>query len=611
MPDLTWDKTRIANGTGFAVGIALFIVFYGPFLVVPGAFGIVDHDYFLSWQLAVNDALRSGEVLHWFHHMCGGVPGLANPQSGALSPLNFLGLMSGPVAQFKIELVIHGLLCLIGFFYFCHLKKIPGWYGLFGFMIWIGNGFVATRVLHGQTTYYPLLLLPIFVALLYATDTGDQEKGWKISKPSPGVLIMGTLLFVFVLYQDGFHVFIYNYLFLGLLALGIAVHRRDGAPALALIIWTVIGVGLALPRLLPVFELLQHFPRQVPDKEFIGFIDAIRAFINPDLKGIYTNAFIARVDMHRLGYMAYVGAVPLLLSAYFFIFARDPDKYVWLIAMLLSFTLMLGHLSAWSPWALMHTLPVFDQIRAPFKFVSFLLLSLAFLAIIASHHMIARIQQHLTRHRKPAWLASGLAGILLALLVFDLSRAHQPLFLWGFSDHQPSFETIDHTQPFESLNLRPGVMFSGVANNLGMLNCYDPIQLNNSASVDTPLARIVSGSGRVEARLLPNRIVITSVITSKDARILINQNDHPDWFVERGIGALVRDTDLQAHGGLLQLSIPAGEAVTHLSFKPETFAYAVIFSLFFSGCLLFSAINLYLWRRLRRRLRRRIKAQAV
>ncbi len=549
------SNATLLNAASFTAGMVLFAIFYGPFLLIPGNFGIVDHDFFLAWQLAVNDALRHGELLHWFHHMCGGVPGLANPQSGALSPLNVFGLIMGPVAQFKIELVIHGALGLIGFLYFCHLKKIPAYYALFGFMIWAGNGLVATRVLHGQTTYYPLLVLPLFVALLFATN---KARAW----------LIGSLLFVFVLYEDGFHVFIYNYPLLGILALGMAYQRRDAAPVIALTLWAIIGIILALPRLLPTIELLQHFPRLVPNKEFIGVIDLLSVLVNGNLFEIYSATSEGQQDVHWVGYIAYVGFIPLILTAGFFLFARDKDWIPWLVAMLMSFALALGHLSDWAPWSILHQLPVAEQVRAPFKFVSFLLLSLAFLSILGAHGISQLLHKRFTGTSKSAWLAPTTATLLLIVLTADLNRAHQPLFVQAFNQYQESYQSIDRSNPFDAHDFNDHVMFSAVANNLGVINCYDPIKPRNEAKPDAPLAQVTVGSGHADASISPNKIHVNATIESDTgAKILINQNDHPNWIVTRGEGVLIRNPDI----GLLMLQLPKGASETQLTYQPEVF----------------------------------------
>src|SRR5215213_6288427 len=122
---------------------------------------------FLAWQLAVNDALAHAELLHWTHHFCGGMPGLAEPQSGALSPFNLLGLIVDPIVQMKINVFAHFAVCSAGFVLLTRRMGVPDWYGIAGFVIWAGNGMIAFRLLHGQETFYPLLYLPLMVALIW------------------------------------------------------------------------------------------------------------------------------------------------------------------------------------------------------------------------------------------------------------------------------------------------------------------------------------------------------------------------------------------------------------------------------------------------------------
>ena len=106
--------------------------------------------------------------------MCGGVLGIGNPQSGALSPFNVLGLFLNPVHQFKVELLLHILIMPIGFIMLTRSLKIPTPTALFGSVLWAGNGFLAFRLLHGQTTFFGLLLAPILLALMIE-EIGEIE----------------------------------------------------------------------------------------------------------------------------------------------------------------------------------------------------------------------------------------------------------------------------------------------------------------------------------------------------------------------------------------------------------------------------------------------------
>lgn len=584
IPQVKRDRAKLVSVASFFIGIAFFVVFYGSFLLIPGNFGIIDHDFFLAWQLAVNDALRHGELLHWFHQMCGGVPGLANPQSGALSPFNVIGLFTGPVSQFKIELLILGALGLSGFLYFCQLRRIPPYYALFGFFIWAGNGLVATRILHGQTTYYPLLVLPLFVALLFRTVTPDEREDhhWRIMGQSPGTLLAGTLLCTLVLYLDGFHVFIYNYPLLGILALGLAYQHRNLTPVIAMVLWAGAGVVLSLPRLLPTLELLQHFPREVPIKEFIDVGGLISALIQGDLREIYFRTSEGMTDVHWVGYIAYVGVLPLILTACFFLLARDKAKASWLIAMLFSFAISLGHVSDWAPWSILHALPIAEQVRAPFKFISFFLLGIAFLSILGAHSINQSLTSQLQRYGKPTVLAMTTVLLLLFVLAVDLNRAHQPLFRDAFNQHQESHQTIDRSKPLASHDLEQHVMFTGVANNLGIINCYDPISPRNEALPNVPLARIIEGTGQVQADTRPNEIsVIATIASDAGADILINQNDHPYWTVLEGRGQLIRDPEV----GLLVINVPKGHSVTQLRYRSGSFYASLKLTAILAGAL--------------------------
>jgi hypothetical protein len=235
--------------------------------------GSLDHDFFLAWQLLINDSLKKGQLLHWAHHFCGGIPGLANPQSGALSPYNLLGLYFGPVLQMKINLLIHFVICGCGFIFLCKRMKVSPYLGILGFLVWTGNGFVLFRILHGQQTFYPLLYLPLLFAFFWPYIDKVSVKNIQIRD-----IAGGSLLLIFMILEDGFQVLIYTYILLACISI-YSIYKTKTLGSLVLIsYWGIISVGLCLFRLLPVVELLSELPRTVQDRDFMTVAMIHRAF---------------------------------------------------------------------------------------------------------------------------------------------------------------------------------------------------------------------------------------------------------------------------------------------------------------------------------------------
>ena len=86
-------KINIYRGFEFLIiqmlmlGPILFIAsIYWHYFIPLNNIGLwMDSDFFLSWRLAISDALAHGELLFWNPYQCGGVPGLENIQSRALA----------------------------------------------------------------------------------------------------------------------------------------------------------------------------------------------------------------------------------------------------------------------------------------------------------------------------------------------------------------------------------------------------------------------------------------------------------------------------------------------------------------------------------------------
>ncbi len=537
-------------------GILLIVILYYPIFSHPFNFGINDHDYFNAWQLAVNAYLRKGELLQWMFWLCGGQPGLGNPQSGVLSPFNILGLIISPIVQFKIEFLLNASLGLLGFIYIS--KKNLGGYlpGLLGFVIFIGNGLVLSRILHGQSTYLPLLLTPLIIAILM-----DEASSGRRILPTKNNIILLVTVFLLILYQDGFHVLIYTSPFILLVVFGWKIKSGQYSVVVLFIITLIFVAILSLPRLLPIIHYLEKYPRIVDHTEALTIKELIFRLFDPDQTTYYLNANGA--EAYKMGYLAYIGWLPTLLGTIMFLLPNKSYLSRWplLIAILVSIFLAIGDNGIWSPWHYLSKLPVFENIRSPFKFIFVFILVISISATLGITYLLNtdKINNLKILNEKV---------IIIALIIFitgSFSYSNWPLLKLFQLPYQPPYENINWEMPFNQIYAKPEIVYdksySAVAHNIGIINCYEPLSINSSVSLDKPLVMLENNTGAINWRISPNHISIVYSVTAP-SKLLINQNFDPGWKSNIPGSVLQPNVD----GGMTVL-LPRGEGNLELQYS--------------------------------------------
>ncbi len=536
----------------FLAGLAGFTLIYFPLLSRFNAVGIVDHDYFNAWQLAVNSNLRDGQLLHWMFWLCGGQPGLANPQSGALSPFNLLGLMFSPVVQFKLELLLNAALGLLGFLFLS--KRLSQYYlpALPGFIIWAGNGLMFGRVLHGQTTYFTLLLVPLLIWVLF-----DYYLSTASFRNAVRHVVTLTLTLSLIIYQDGYHVLIYTAPALLMVTLGMAWQQRRWDLLLLLFAASLMTTLIALPRLLPVFDFLTAYPRNVTHVESVMPGALMELLLDADQLLYYATISREGTDLFRLGYLAYIGLVPILLATiYLLVPGSMIPKWSMLITIVVATWLSLGATDTGSLWAMLSSLPLLENIRAPFKFIASTLLIVSLCIVFLSCQLIHGGTGIM---KKNFVQALTLCTFLLLTLLY--SWANWPLLKVALKDMQSPATAINMDKSFIQVNGDFNNSYPIIARNNGLLNCYEPTTFINHTKPDIPMIRLKNDKGNLGMKIAPNTINVSYDLTEPDIAV-INQNYHPGWRHGENSDELIIDDS-----GLLALKLPAGKGMLAISYE--------------------------------------------
>lgn len=564
-----------------ATAITLFIVLvYGPYLFRTSSFGnLIDADYNLAWQLAVNDAFRHGEVLHWNPHLCGGVPGLATPDTRALSPFMVLAVFPelDPVLQIKVIVLCYLVLNALGFLLLARRMRLHVLFGLLGFFVSAGNGFLAFKVLQGQTIFNPYFLFPILLALVWPSDEpwpGGRPSWWPRLLPDPFPVFAGIAAVTLIILDDGVYVYLHTFMLLGGFVAIVALMERRIDGIVLLSVWVVVPILLCLPRILPAAELLAVHPRLVESVDFMTPKMMGMAYFHPDQVGLYMGYQPSPPHRMWAAYGAYTGVAPFLIAAV--AFATPRKKVVWALAAcaLVGVLLQAGYFAPWSPWALMRKLPGFTQFRSPYRFCWFVINSAAVLSMLGA----ARIEAFVKSRDAAPWKARAVVAACGLLVAVPLALAMHPLFAKYVRPYELNYFKIHRELPFVQGRFNAYDQYTHTAYNHDVIACWTGLELPNAVQPGPPAGLLpladdemdtsdATEASRGTATLTtePNRLLV-DVDPRAPSRLVIQQNFHRDWRVVRPTGA-----EVEEHAGLLSVRVPTGPQRVELRFVPVAF----------------------------------------
>ena len=216
----------------------------------------------------------------------------------------------------------------------------------------------------------------------------------------------------------------------------------------------------------------------------------------------------------------------------------------WLVLIVAFFILGMGnYFGPYSPWVLLHNLPVFSWLRVVPRF--FIMLSLC-LAVLAGFGL------ELLARQKPIVIVLGLlllgAGTLDGYLI-------GPPNLVNHSDPQQPLPRSQVFRQFRDTNDLQTVRVNSA--NMGISNCSaqmatrDRITASNQPGYKGEQYLLGAGSLAL-SRWTPETLDYDVDVESPTVMV-INQNYDPPWKLYRGKG------ELFSHNGLIAVSLPAGK----------------------------------------------------
>jgi hypothetical protein len=339
-----------------------------------GIFQGEDWDYFAqNYEAARQSILHYHQFPWWNPWMNGGQPLFGNPQFGLISIQMPLVLIFGTVVGLHYSLLAYFLLGFWGMYLL--LQRIDSNSRLLSALlsyIWLFSGFNTWHLAGGHLTFAVYLLAPwVFLSLLNI----HKRLGWLWLGLSTSLII-----------NSAAHYLTFETLFIVAVIGIIQIIRISCHKHLKTLktIWPILrpyvyAVGiialLSVARLWYTLQFLNDYPRLQeldPPESLKLFIASItfRHDADPSTLTHFTTAGYSWIE-----YTGYFGLTALALFIYLVIRRFESVKSIlykdWLLlaGIALSALISLGAFSKFSPFNILHSLPVFSQMRVPSRFI--------------------------------------------------------------------------------------------------------------------------------------------------------------------------------------------------------------------------------------------------
>jgi hypothetical protein len=581
--DDAW-MTRAEDGKSLPKGVVplLFLVLSlaccWPLLKDPYLSCRGDWDYFSFLQEAASISIfEYHQFPLWNPYNGGGISFIGSPQVAFPSPIFLTTSLFGVFAGLKIAVWLHTFIGLWGMWLLSGHQGVRGPARFIPSFIFMFSTAWALHLAEGHMVWLPAAFLPL---LLLAFLKGMENSRWLVA-----AAIVESMMF----YEGGALVLSFSLVFMLVYAAVDSLVKRTAQPLSAFLIVNLASAALSAPRLLPALELLGKDPRPidagtaVPWDEYLGFL------------------------LDRYGFLAsggwesgsYVGLTVVVL--YLFSLSLCRKQLPLVVASIFMLLLSLGNFAPWSPWKILHALPLFSSYKIPgrsfivFCFSVALLVGLfvgrpqgvpdrrvmfivTLLMLFIGGDLLLASNRIFAEAPKPVKVSVMRADFTIAEVKpqqYRLSRAEST----GLG------HTVDAIhRPFSQVRVPDLERYAHGAwsdqylpllRNTGVVDSYEAIPFRQLAlAVTDPGYRgefYLNGKGKVALTgWSPNRLVFHAVLRERD-RLVINQNFRSGWH--SSCGAVTES------GGLLAVDLPVGDYDLSMWYRPRSFVIGVGFFL--------------------------------
>ena len=532
---------------------------YGVLFSLPLLENLKSFSFFEDWDYAqavdwaaTSAVIRFHQFPAWNPYLCGGAPLLGHPLTRILTPFFLLHLLVDPAVAFHLEIALHLAIAWAGGYVLGRSIGLSKFAALGCATVFPSSSWFYLHMGAGHITFMTYLYCPWVIALAWL-GIERRRFGW-----SAGAGAFLALAFfegwVAAVTQTG--------LLLGLLVAMLVVLRRDPWPLISLTAVALFAAGLAAVKLLPCYFFWAQHPRPTLVDDGLNHFSLGGIMIS-----LFSRVQFCTRTVRPFFYLfesgAYLG-VAFAILALVGVLAVPRRSWPWAFAALLFLLLALGNFGPWSPWFLLHELPVFSSQRVAPRFLILFVLCVSVLTGCGI--------EVLSGWKPPIGVAAAL--LLLGIGTADAWLVGPPILVEHITGPEepipesPFFREYHDTTVYRMLRVEEAGM--------GVANCYDAMVFTTRATAfnqpDYKGEQYLLGPGLLTlARWTPDVLDYDVDIQSASVMV-VNQNYDVSWRLARGQGEVV------SHGGLLAVQLPAGRQQLELRYRSYPFRVGLIIS---------------------------------
>ncbi|HLD42713.1 MAG TPA: hypothetical protein VJB08_01860 [Candidatus Nanoarchaeia archaeon] len=548
-----------------------------------------DQHFFYS-EAARKTILEYHQFPFWNPWYCGGNALLAHPESLFLGPFFILNLIFGTVIGFKLQILVHLIIGMLGMYLICQWYKLRRFSSYLAPILFMLSSAFANRVVAGHTLYFSMAFLP-FVFYFYLRSYSAMRYG-----------AISAVFLVFIVFSGGTYPFLFSVLLIGIHGLLLMALRRSLNPLYSIGLIFLLAFGLGAIKLLPMLQFTSAYGFSFDDDQPTSLKTLLSGFLSFDQSPesrTYYSTFTQQVEFYEAGkkvsqkaaidtqwqwheYSAYFGLSFVLLVGWFFVLGR---KHLLLLLLFVIF-LILYFGDSLLLYRLLRGLPLAGSFHGPSRFVNILLfLGSIFAAMMLS--WIEGIKKQVTILGKSYPLGTAAAFSFVVLMAVNLFFVVEPLYQRVFAVEPILLRGHEaFMQAYTADKYR--FQFPNILQNVGTINCYDRIKPPRAAVPAITLegesnpgylgeAWLTKENRSRQVAFSPNKIVVETNASSD--LLVVNQNFVKGWDAGR---------ELRNYNGLLAVPVEGQETIV-FRYLPPLFRTGMAVSLF---SLLIAAILL-------------------
>jgi hypothetical protein len=479
----------------------------------------------------------------------------AYPQSNILTPFLLLELVFGVVIGMKLEILFHLLLGMYGMYLISSkLYKFTHISSLIPSVVYMMSGMYAFNLAAGQTNFMSIAFVP-FVYYFFVKGMDDIRHA-----------IISGYFFAIMIFEGGTYTVPHTGLFIVILSLILAIQNKSLKPLRAAIVSGITGCLLSAIKLLPFLELFRMAPRYIESTEAMTFELLYRTLLYRvqylSLQGFPGQAWGWEEYAH------YVGFLPLILGL-IGIFIAYKKKWEWPLIITGIFFLVLawGNFSDFSPWNILHQLPLFKSQRVPSRFMQYFI----FMLSIVVGFSVTKMEAYSFRIFPNTRFSNVFAVLMLLAITMDLMGVNSSVFAVAFPYKPP---IIQKNEYFRQVIGDPNGLYKGFLENLGTLNSYEPVRLPTAAKPinDSEYKKgevyLIGDGTAILKKWTPNSVTVD---VKGEGFLLMNQNYATGWHTNN-------NKQVIPFHGLLATRIDRNDTEITFRYLPLTFSIGAIVS---------------------------------